>query len=105
MSAPGCPLSSSSFLRGPFKPEPAVEAKRVSRARLKNGVLLLGKLVVVNEDERRTPSEFLEARAPPVPVWEIGLVLYQSGLSFRKTAKVCGGVVLEQEGWQGTEAL
>ncbi len=41
-----------------------------------------------------------------VPVWEIalGFVLYQLGLSFRKTAKVCGGVVLGQEGWQGTEA-
>ena len=34
-------------------------------ALLKNGVLLLGKLVVVNEDERRTPFEFPVARAPP----------------------------------------
>ena len=37
-------------------------------ALLKNGVLLLGKLVVVDEDERRTPFEFPEARAPPQAV-------------------------------------
>ena len=62
----------------------------------------MGKLSVVNNHERRTPAEFqelghlLKAKGiigkHRVPLWEIalGLVLYQLGLSFRKTAEVLG---------------
>ena len=62
----------------------------------------MGKLPVVKDHERKTPAEFQETgapsqgqgdrgKAPRPPLGDsFGLVLYQLGLSFRKTAKVLG---------------
>ena len=93
------------------------------RALLKNGVLLLGKLPVAKDHERRTPAEFQETGAPPQdqgdcreaprpPLGDsLGACALSAGLEFQEDgggtgpfgegSEPCGGVVLEQGGKEG----